>query len=296
MVLLLGMPFFFYGGPGAHGSRSFVALWDLGHVLFFFLASLWLFKYLQNCFPTRSIFVVSRNVFLIVLFLGFAIEGLQMCFSGDRSPDMVDILRNQLGCMIALNVYLVEKGYRRTLFRFVTFGFVCIALIPLILGAGDEWIARQQFPVISDFETSFEIDRWKAEGRLSVEKEIARNGIQSLKVRLTTDKYSGVSLQYVRENWRGYNHLLVSIYNPDDESLEIICRIHDSAHNNKYNDRFNRKFLLRKGWNDLVISIHEIENSLNGRLLNLDEVETIGFFVVEQERERVVYIDSVYLE
>lgn len=297
LLLLVGVPFLFYGGPGSHGSRSFIALWDLGHVLFFFLTSLWLFKRLQCHFARLPVFATFRNVFLIVLILGAIVEGLQMC-SGDRLADVNDILRNQLGCLIAFAFCYPQKGYKKFVFRFVILVFVSISLIPLTRGVTDEWIARHQFPVLSDFETVCEIDRWrkgKGEGLLSVKKGLARHGEQSLRVQLTTDTYSGVSLEYFQGNWQGFKNLFLSVYNPDDKPLELICRIHDSAHVNRYNDRFNKKFILKKGWNDLVVSLNDVENSPKGRLLNLAEIQNLKLFVMEQKSERVIYVDSVYL-
>ena len=295
LLLILGAPFFFFGGPGVHGSRSFVALWDLGHVLFFFLASLWLFQYLKFRFPSRSFFYEFIMVFFIVLILGVSIEGLQMCSDG-RLADVNDILRNQLGCLLTCVFLYPQKGYGKNVFRILMFIVASTFLIPLIRAVTDEYIAWRQFPVLSDFETVFEIDRWKDEEKLVVSKGFARHGEYSLQVQLTTDKYSGVSLTYFKRNWQGFENLFFSVYNPDDKVLEFVCRIHDLAHNNNFNDRFNRRFLLEKGWNDLVVSLHDIEKSPENRLLDLGEIEAIGFFVVEQKRERLVYIDSVYLE
>lgn len=295
LLIILGAPFFLLGGPGAHGSRSFVALWDLGHILFFFFTSLWLFQYFKYRLPNRSFFSIFITVFFVVLILGVSIEGLQM-LSGERLPDVVDILRNQLGCLVAFVFWYSGKGSKRIVLRCVALVLVSIALIPLVRGGTDEWIARKQFPLLSDFETNFEIDRWRSGGKLRLEKEISRHGEQALRVQLTTDKYSGVSLKYFQGNWRAFNNLFFSIYLPGDEPLEIVCRVHDSAHENRYYDRYNRSILLKNGWNDLVISLAEVENSPKGRLLKLEEVESFGFFVIEQKEKRILYLDSVYLE
>ncbi len=294
-LLLLGAPFFFLGGPGAHGSRSFVALWDLGHVLFFFLTSLWLVKYFQNRFPSRSLLSEFLKVFFIVLILGVSIEGLQMC-SGDRSPDIFDVLRNQLGALIAFVCLYSRKDYRRMAFRWIVFILAGIVLVPLVRGGLDEWRARRQFPVLSDFETRYEVDRWESNGGIRIAEGIARNGNRALRVQLTTDKYSGISLKYFQGDWRAFTDLLFSVYLPADKSLKIFCRIHDSVHSNQYSDRFNQSFLLKKGWNDLVISLAEVKNGPRDRLLNLADVENFKIFVMEQEKERVIYLDSVYLE
>lgn len=106
-------------------------------------------------------------------------------------------------------------------------------------GGADERIARNQFPVLSDVETNFEIDRWKSNGNLRLEKGIARHGEQALLAQLTTDKYSSVSLKYFQDNWRAFNNLFFSIYLSSDEPLEIVCRVHDSVHDNRYYDWLN---------------------------------------------------------
>lgn len=294
-VLLFGAPFFFIGGPGVHGSRSFVALWNLGHVLFFFFVSLCLIQYFQYRFSDCSLSSVFPKIFLIVLILGVSIEGLQMN-SGDRSPDILDILRNQLGVGIAFVCMYSHKGYKKILFRCVVFVLAGIALIPLVRDVTDEWIARKQFPVLSDFETAYEEGRWKSNGIMRKAKGIARNGNWALRVQLTTDKYSGISLKHFQGNWREFSDLFFSVYLPDDDPLDIVCRMHDSAHKNQYYDRYNRRFVLKNGWNDMVISLAEVENSPKGRLLKLEEIESFGFFVMAEERNRVIYLDSVYLK
>jgi len=42
LPLLIGLPFFFYGGPGYHSARSFQAAWNLGHILYFALVTGWI--------------------------------------------------------------------------------------------------------------------------------------------------------------------------------------------------------------------------------------------------------------
>jgi VanZ family protein len=298
LLLLVGAPLFFLGGPGYHGSRSFAALWNLGHVLFFFLTSWLICKVLRNRFLVRSVPAVQVYVFLLVLVFGIAVEGLQMCFDG-RSPDVHDILRNQLGCLIALAFF--DSGKRKlrrgllTSFQVTVVILVGAVMYPLSRAVTDELIALSQFPLLSDFETVFEEDRWKGDKLLNVVEGLARNGRHSLKVQLTTDTYSGVSLFYFPGNWEGFENLYISVFLPEEGQLELVSRVHDSEHNNEYTDRFNRSFVLETGWNDLVISLVDIQNGPVDRLLNMNKIENLGFFVMGQEKERIIYIDHIYL-
>ena len=289
---------FFIGGPGAHGSRSFVALWDLGHVLFFSLTSWLLCKLWRERFPEPSIIVIPIVVFLLVLVSGITVEGLQTFFDG-RSPSFQDILRNQLGCLIVLAFFdsgkRVLKKELRLVFQLSVVMLVGMALYPLGRAVIDEEIASRQFPVLSDFETPFEIDRWSEEKSLSVQEGIARYGRHSLKVQLTTNTYSGAGLVHFPGNWAEFKNLYFSVFYPEEGQLELVCRIHDSEHNNEYTDRFNKRFVLEKGWNDIIISLTDIESAPADRLLNMSEIENFKLFVVRQEKDRIIYIDHVYL-
>jgi len=297
-LLIIGAPLFFLGGPGPHGSRSFIALWDLGHVLFFFLTSWMLCKWIRYRFEGVSGFTSHGIVFLLVFVLGVVVEGLQMFFDG-RSPDPQDILRNQLGCLIALAFFSSgERHLRRKVllqFQFLVIILVLVVMVPLGRAVVDECIALNQFPLLSDFETPFEIDRWKEDAVFSVSEDVARHGHHSLKVHLTTDTYSGVGLVYFPKNWRIYENLFISIYFHGEGQLELVCRVHDFEHNNEYKDRFNKSYLLEKGWNDLVIPFVDIENAPEKRLLNMNKIKNLKLFVSHQGQEKIIYIDHVYL-
>ena len=294
----MGAPLFFLGGPGSHGSRSFIALWDLGHILFFFLTS-WLFcRLFRYYFLKISVLKIQAYVFILVLVSGIVVEGLQMLFDG-RSPDINDILRNQLGCLITLAFF--DSGKRQLArgillpFRGVVVILVLAAIYPLGRSVIDECTALNQFPVLSDFETPFEIDRWKEKELLSVSSDVARHGNHSLKVQLTTDEYSGVGLVYFPRNWQDFERLHMSVYFYEEGQLELVCRVHDSEHNNDYSDRFNKRFLLKKGWNDLVIPLADIENAPVKRLMNMSNISNLKLFVIRQEKERILYVDHIFL-
>ena len=299
LLLIAGAPFFFLGGPGPHGARSFIALWNMGHVLFFSLASFLFCRFFRIRFPGVSQIKRELFVFLIVLVSGTLIEALQMGFDG-RSPDVYDILRNLLGCLITFvffdSVPSRKLKWWKSLPVLSVLFLLLVALYPLFRGALDEIIAEQQFPVLSDFETVFEENRWSGKEMSSIEKGLARHGNHALKIQLGTDLYSGVGLRYFPGNWLGYTSLHFSIFYPGRESLRITCRIHDTAHNNEYTDRFNRSFMLRQGWNDFVISLTDIQHAPLNRLLNLAEVENVKFFVVQLDEKQTILLDYIYLE
>jgi hypothetical protein len=300
-ILLLGTPFFFWWGPGYHSSRSFQSAWDLGHILFFLLLSLWL----HNCLGKKKIadspFLLFLAIFAFVFFLGFLLELLQM-IGGNRTPDMGDVLRNQLGCLTAFAFFirpsLFSDRSRRNGVRAGVLILLAMTVWPLCRSLFDEYLAARQFPILSDFETPFERDRWVNAQQLQEESERVRHGHKSVRVQLSTAKYSGIALFYFPHDWRGYQTLRCSVYNPQAAGLILNSRIHDDhhkEHNNEFSDRFNQPFTLEHGWNDLVIPLARVKNAPKGRTMDMEHIEGFGLFVTQQPQSLELYLDHVYL-
>ncbi len=301
-ILLLGFPFFFLGGPGYYSSRSFAAAWNLGHILFFALASWLLGRHFLARNPGLGPVSLFFRTFFVVLLAGVCIEFLQMGIDG-RFPDLLDVLRNQLGCLLGFAFFppgdRTVSGVRLRLFQGVTVGLLLLAVWPLARALYDEHLAEDQFPLLSDFETPFERLRWKDVRQLRVVRSPVRHGTRSLRVQLSTATYSGTSLFYFPHDWRGYRWLRFSVHNPGREPLALHCRINDALHrkhNQRFEDRFHKRFLLHGGWNDLAVSLQEVENAPAGRTMDMQRIEGFGIFVVRQPEPLVLYIDNVYLD
>ena len=145
---------FFIGGPGYHSARSYQHFWDLGHIFFFailtfILLSLWQ-TLAKKPFPGQCIRIV-----LITLILGTAIEMFQYGFS--RTPDPGDMVRNLIGSCLALFFWAPARriipGKKLRILQLLAVLMFTLALLPLSIALTDEWTAKKQFPVLSDFET-----------------------------------------------------------------------------------------------------------------------------------------------
>ncbi|PIE56093.1 MAG: hypothetical protein CSA34_05980 [Desulfobulbus propionicus] len=307
LAIILGAPFFFYGGPGYYSSRSFKAAWDLGHVLFFFLGSSLLWSRVRGQQQKRSLWHAAGLLFGVVLLAGIGIELVQQRLGG-RSVSFFDLLRNMLGCLAAFCWLILPRevagsGMHGTVWRRVvltaagiTFFLLIFTAVPLSRALLDEHRARKQFPVLSDFQSSMEVERWQ--GRVHYDRQMARHGKGAMRVQLTTAKYSGASLMYFPHDWRDFTWLCLSVFKVDEEPMCLHCRIHDSNHGDHgrvFTDRFLQRFELQQGWNDLQISLDAVRKSPATRLMDMAQIEGLGFFVTRQQRPRTIYIDHVYL-
>lgn len=299
LIVIVGSVLLFAGGPDFYSPRSFKNFWDLGHILFFSILSyLILLSWSQN--GRMPLVLQAICILSIALFLGTLIEIAQA--GSRRSPDVLDIFRNIIGCLITLSFFApstntIPKFFLRVL-QATTLLLVTAALFPAFKSITDEIVALRQFPVLSDFETPFETNRWSGGTKLFIDHTIYFHGKSSMKVALDTSRYSGVTLKYFPGNWVDYKTLQLGIFNPDSNHINITCRIHDKRHTEgvqKYIDRFNRTYSLQKGWNLIKIPLKQVKNAPEGRDMDLDQIRAVGIFSTSLLKPAVIYIDSVLL-
>lgn len=286
-------------GPEYQSPRSLCAAWDLGHIVAFSLWSYLLLTWraLRETSPARQWGITLA----FCLVAGAATEGIQSLLGGDAS--IGDLLRDMVGGVIALSWFspsakVLPERLRRAA-RSVAVTLLLIACLPLATALSDEEIARHQFPVLSDFETPFEANRWDGGARFSVDRSVARHGKASLRVDMDTSLYSGVALVYFPRDWRGYHFLDLEALNPSPEEIDIICRIHDLRHEEgeqRYEDRFNKVFRLRSGWNHLRVDLEEVARAPAGRTLDLGTIRAVGIFATRLPTPRILFLDHIRLE
>jgi VanZ family protein len=296
LLLAIGSVLLFLGGPDYYSSRSFKHLWDIGHIIYFALFA---------CLLSRWRFVTQMSlsgqwaiILLITLLVGVSIEFMQ--YGTERTPDTGDVLRDLTGSLLVL-VFGSSRSQPvswRLSQQVAVLVLLVVQLWPLTKTLIDEAIALQQFPLLSNFETPFEIDRWAGNADLSVESMPSISQGKILKLSLTTDQYSGVGLNHFNGNWISVRTLKISLYNPDVVPLQITFRIHDLQHTDgyeEYEDRFNRRFLLMQEWNHIEIDLDEVEESPADRNMDMSRIRGLGIFVVSQSEPRFLYLDNVEL-
>lgn len=298
ILLAAGSVLLFLGGPDSCASRSFTHFRDLGHLLYFALLAGLLLRW--NPVARLTLARQWMIILVITLLLGASIELMQN--GTTRTPDTGDVLRDLIGSLLAL-VFgspgsRLQPPSRRLALRFVVLALALAQTGPLAKSLTDEAIARHQFPLLSGFETPFELDRWSGSAGLSVESITSISQGKLLKLSLTTDQYSGAALRYFDGDWTAARTLKITLYSPDADPLMITFRIHDLRHadgNEEYEDRFNHSFLLTQGWNRIEIDLDEVRRSPAGRNMDMNRIRGLEIFAVSLPAPRTLYLDDVRL-
>ncbi|HDQ40783.1 MAG TPA: hypothetical protein ENN39_07115 [Desulfonatronum sp.] len=234
-----------------------------------------------------------------VFLAGGLIELIQLCIG--RQASLHDMIVNLAGACAGLALAASAQGVRM--------GLPARGLQVLALGAGlvflsgpaltlwDMLQAARHFPVLSDFETSFQARRWTSGDIVS---GVSRQGQASLRVHLKAhETYPGTTLTYGFGDWEGYAALELSFYNTGQDPLRMMVSIRDLEHSrNRHKgirDRFDRTFLIQPGWNDLRIPVDDIRAAPNGRTLDLGRLTSLVVFTMHLPEDRVIHLDQVRL-
>lgn len=294
-LLICGTPLFFMCGPNYHSLRSLQEIWNLGHVLFFGLLTVVLYRCsVLNHYPVwrRGLFC-----FVVVALLGGAIELIQQHIAG-RSCSLADVGRDLAGVALVVGWFLAREAgsYWKSVCYVAICSLTLVLSAPLAVALLDEFHARRDFPMLADFNQSFELDRWEDKAPMHLVTEVAGVAISAAKIDITTETYSGVSLFHFPRDWSGRRALQFRLYNPG-QPVVLHFRVHDSLHqmNQQYQDRYNGTQTLVTGWNTIDISLDDIINAPTSRKLDITNIYGFSLFLMNQETNRQLYLDYVRL-
>jgi hypothetical protein len=99
-------------------------------------------------------------------------------------------------------------------------------------------------------------------------------------------EYPGLVLLEVPRDWRDFSALRVTVANPAQVPGDFAVRIHDAAHDQRFDDRFHRAFQAAPGTTeDFEIPLEEVRRAPVGRHLDLSRVASV---IVFQQASRQV--------
>jgi len=224
---------------------------------------------------------------------------LQLAVGRDYS--LVDVATDVIGMAAGLTIgaYDLLRGSRR-LYVAVLLTLIAIMAVrvkPALYSAVDAVAAWQSFPVLADFEDGFmpglQRDRFIAKtATFSVTTH-------ALRIDLRPGKYPGFELDDFPNDWRGRHYLIIELDNPDHVLLTVACRINDAMHGRlgfELSDRFNRRFELAPGSNQLRIDLAEVERAPASRHMDMADIRSPMCFAIDLKQPRTLFLRSIRLE
>lgn len=239
--------------------------------------------------------------------IGGAIEALQIVGPGDASVrDFVrDILGGLSALLFAWGLATTGSGpirVRRWALHVAGLGALCLAFYPTARAVGALALRLEAFPMLADFEGSWERRFVNAEhgAVLDVQAPPPRfsrahgNAVGRLLFRL--GRFPGLHLGDLVGDWSSYDSLVFEVYSPENLPVSLNVRVHDRHHKNEFSDRFNSTVLIPPGQTTVSIPLESIRNGPASRKMEMSAIRGIIVFIVEPPEARRLYFDAFRLE
>jgi VanZ family protein len=246
----------------------------------------------------------------VAVLLGILTELVQILTGRDAS--FQDALHDTIGAVAVLGIFAVFDARLRSSARAPTVRWVAAIVGVLALAIAATPVTRaaikyqqrdHRFPVLADFTERFDryfiLQQWAELSPSQMPARWAsRTGEQAMHVRLLEGPYPGLHFIEMPPDWSAYQTLALDLTNPTSLDLRVVVRVHDAAHNNELNDRFNRVFDLPPATRQVIrIPLRDVAASPQGRELDLRQVAgMIVFQIGKPPRASELYFSRAWLE
>jgi VanZ family protein len=296
----IGVSFLLFNNFGKSQSRLLDEILNYGHIFLFGFISLGISRVIgMRTWPNLDKIVYFRSG-IITFLLGFLSECIQTQIP-NRTFGLNDLFNDTLGAATFLVLaYTFQTGImRRTLIllRSIVLSIIIIMTYPIGITALDSWNMARDFPILSSFESTLELSRWKDIESSSQRMKIhATNGIYSYQTRLHPGMFPGISMEYMMSDWKDYRELSFDTFLEGTKPLNITVRINDKEHNDEFLDRYNKQFTLQPGRNHTIVVLNDVRKAPQGREMDMADISIICIFAYNLDEPRVVYFDNIRLK
>ena len=287
------------------GVRSLVErdLLESLHAPGFAVISAAAFVYLRQSMPGLA---AGCGTVVFAVLLALVSEALQLFVQ--RSPEWSDIAADMIGTAAGLTTAVAVTAARSARTGALTKAGLIAAGIALSVVALRPAVDKLRllaaraayFPVLADFDRDWQRAFVRAYNGsvLTITapgaKSPHRRGM-ALLVQPSPERYSGVAID-PRPDWSGYDAISFVAATADGLRHEVVFRVHDTAHNQQYDDRYNRVIEFGPTPTLHRIGLADIRNTGSGRQLDMRRIEGIAFFVSRPAGTERLLLDEIRLE
>ncbi len=274
-------------------SRLIGELENSGHVLLFGAAALVI---LRDWKAGLRAYLLAG---LITVVLGAATELMQWAEGGYADP--LDVVRDAVGAAAFLGFTWTlrhrESMLKYYLIRFGSMAVVIIVFLPSILTGAALVLRWQTFPVIVSFGSRLDI-RFCSTGDREPDIVPApwRTAERAVRVTFGPARHPGFAISGPWPDWSGYGELRFPVYSDSREPVRLTLRIHDSLHNDEYQDRFNTLLEIHPGLNPVRIPVSAIQDAPKDRRMNLRRIRSVFLFVGKPAGDFNLYFGTFSLQ
>jgi hypothetical protein len=290
------------------------ALFDAGHVPLFGLAAL----AIRGLLRVRPSVTVGLRfpwlAFALTVALGALTESLQV-LQWDREPSIADLLRDVAGAGAFLLLSAARREGEsgagpastrgrvgRRLAVLLAVALLAGSLAHLAMTAAAYVERGRAQPTLVALDGSW-WERWFIEERDSALTPRTRppgfgDSLDEPLARLDlrAGRYPGIALVEPYPDWSAHRRLVFTVVSDLDDALTLVVRVHDAAHDQRHEDRFNRSLTVSPGVNRFAIPLDDIRRAPDRREMDLHRIRGIILFAYQLQEPTRVYLGAFRLE
>jgi hypothetical protein len=283
------------------------ALENAFHAPLFALIAVGLVVWLHRISAWTSSWALYLLALLIAVVLG-ALGEIAQSLTATRHAEWIDLTNDFLGAFAGLCVYSLYDKQRRLAARVRGAAYVLAVVAVTIVAAP---VAHLAFVYCQRWQQLPELVTWNSPAGYHFAKpnsadlrvmylppELAATGERVLEVKpRRAGRWVGVSIEEPWPDWSGYAWLTIEVVNPNDRPLALLLRINDRAHNNEFDDRFNRRFAVAARERAVLeVPLSEVQVSPKSRQMDLKKVAQLIIFQDAERGAYPFYLHSARLE
>lgn len=236
-----------------------------------------------------------RVAILLCIVAAAGAESLQ--YLTGRTGNWPDLIRGLIGTVVGLqilNAFEPEKAGRRAKELFIAAMIGAGPVLETIPVLADEWSARSSFPVLADFRSRFELERWRPYQATIARKPEGAGHVGELHLDPGPSPYSGAEFFTISEDWSTMKSLAVT-FRVIDGPITLAMTIRDHRASLEHNDRFNYSGRFDEGEHTITLPLATIAAGPKTSPLDLTWMRSINLFI-EATRARTLDVISIRLE
>jgi len=273
-------------------------VFNSGHTILFIIVSLILYSHIDGLQKDTSQLTVCLLVLVTGLTLGVLIEVMQGMMQ--REASYTDLAKDFYGLMsgLMLALFLRKKlKLNRYLLIVVSFVFLVLGTSSLIQLSWHYLQRNNALPVLLAFDENWSTSflHFKNSELLGISGTDNNDGVAFHKVRFDSGQYPGVSIIEPEEDWSAYRALRFTVFSANKENIELYLRVHDNRHDQDYADRFNQRYLVQPGLNDIEVKISRIQNAPYSRKLDMKNIAGFELFLINNKEPLFLEVSNIFL-
>ena len=303
-LLLAFLVLFFHFLPDQ--GLVFPSLKDAAHSIVFAVATYLLLLVFVPAYQLyfndpQSVFYRTAGICLFAFFIGIVIEIAQPYVGRDRS--LIDVIYDLLGCSAAGIFHsrkYIESLRRKRLSVVFASSLILLGLVYPMYNISIIVQRNLSAPLLLSFDQKWEsaIVRQNAATELKISDAPTAwpNKTKVARVKFGVGyQYPGISFHNIYGQWAEFSSVSFEVFSEQQDEATLILRIHDTLHQNQYDDRFNLNLRVLPGLNNFAISLDDVKLAPKSREMQLDKIVSMILFMAGPEKPISLYIDNIEL-